>query len=301
MDLVSAGLRITAGALAVAISGSQKCGSEVFYADDTDDTSTPAGAASGFCMACIRAILFDLGDTLLDFGRVNLHALFDQGAQLAYRYLRREGHDLPPFTRFLRRNLFAIRLHALRSMLTRREFHSGDVMDRLFRKMGIVLDRETLLKMCWLWYEPLHHCATAEEGLREMLAGFRNEGLGLGVVSNTFVPGEVLDRHLEKEGLLEFLPVRVYSCDVGWRKPNRRIFDDTRRKFPVRADETMFVGDRLRTDILGANRAGMVSVLKDPAGRHKKRPAPSRRCDLRPDHHIGSILELANLVATHNR
>ena len=42
-----------------------------------------------------------------------------------------------------------------------------------------------------------------------------NGGLRLGIVSNTFSPQGALDQHLDAEGILEFFPVRVYSCDVG--------------------------------------------------------------------------------------
>ena len=39
----------------------------------------------------VRGILFDLGDTLVDFGPIDTTALFARGARLAYGYLRRLG------------------------------------------------------------------------------------------------------------------------------------------------------------------------------------------------------------------
>ena len=57
-----------------------------------------------------------------------------------------------------------------------------------------------------------------------MLEDFRQSGLKLAVVSNTFIPADAMDRHLAMFGLLDFFPVRVYSSDVGYRKPDPRIY-----------------------------------------------------------------------------
>ncbi|RPI58779.1 MAG: HAD family hydrolase, partial [Planctomycetaceae bacterium] len=132
-------------------------------------------------------------------------------------------------------------------------------------------------------------CATVEPGLCEMLRRFRDAGLSMGVVSNTFVPGAILDSHMQDHGLLEILPVRVYSCDVGFRKPNPKIFNIALERCNLQPGQTLFVGDSPKADIGGANRMGMVSILKDPANRH----ATSR---FKPAHRIRSIMELPAIV-----
>lgn len=239
------------------------------------------------------AILFDLGDTLLDFGRVDLHALFDQGGKLAYAYLQEQDLDLPTFAEYARKHLWAIRWRVLWSVLTGREFHSRDVMRRVCRRLGIDLNEEMLAEVCWLWYKPLHHQATAEAGLVDMLERFTDMGLKLGIVSNTFLPGEVLDRHLEEEGLLRFFSPRIYSCDVGRRKPSRKIFRVALDALGVPAEEVIFVGDSPKPDIRGANRMGMLSVLKDPKGQYRQRGA------CHPDYRILSITDLQAVVDQH--
>jgi len=238
----------------------------------------------------IRGILFDLGDTLLDFGQVDAPKLFRAGARLAYDYLRRLGVALPPFWRYHRRQLRAVRWHYFISHLSGREFNSMDLITRFSQRFGHELTPEQLIELAWRWYRPLSRQADVEEGVREMLADFRRAGLVLGVVSNTFVPPQVLDRHLANEGLLEQLPVRVYSCDVGCRKPNRRIFRLALRRAGLNAADTMFVGDSPRADVYGSSRVGMISVLKDPSDRHN-----SGR--YRPDHRVRSLSELARIVA----
>lgn len=241
-------------------------------------------------MAGLRAILFDLGDTLLDFGPVDTLGLFEQGARLTYAYLKELKVELPTFSAYHRQQLRAIRWAYLKSHLLRREFNSLDVIQRVALTMNHDLPWDRLEELAWLWYEPLSLQATVEPSLPEILGRFAEEGIKLGVISNTFIPGAVLDRHLQQEGLLAFLPTRVYSCDVRYRKPQPEIFRHALKRLGLTAAETMFVGDSPRADIYGARKLGMVAVLKDPAGTQK----PHR---LRPCHTVRSLGELPEIAA----
>ena len=244
-------------------------------------------------MARIEGILFDLGDTILDFGPINTLGLFAQGARLAYRYLQRLGQPVPPFRDYHRRQLRAVRFHYLLSRLRRREFSSLDVLGRQGERMGQRLTSEQRLELAWNYYWPLGRCATVEEGVLGMLADFRDEGLKLAVVSNTFVPGKVLDRHMAMLGLLRYFPQRIYSCDVHYRKPDPRIFQLALDRTGLAASEAMFVGDSLTADVRGARRAGMVAVLKDPTGARRKWRA-------QPHHRVTSLCGLREIVAEYN-
>ena len=241
-------------------------------------------------MRKIDGIFFDLGDTLLDFGRVNLQDLFRRGSAQAYEYIRGLGKALPSSRKYRSRHMWAVRWHVVVSMLTGREFNAKDVLGKLNRKLGISLSEEQLIEVCWQWYEPLHLHAQAEPGLVEMLEKFRQQGLSLAVVSNTFIPGESLDRHLAEENLLDLLPVRVYSCEIGRRKPHRSVFETALRKTGIEPSQAVFVGDSPRADIVGAKRMGMTTVLKGSPGKKGL-----GKCQA--DYRIGSILELPDIIA----
>ncbi|MFW6132806.1 MAG: HAD family hydrolase [Planctomycetota bacterium] len=242
----------------------------------------------------ITGVLFDLGDTLLRFGSVDTRGLFEEGAELAYAYLQSLGQPLPSFARFHRRQLRAIRWHVIQSRLTRREFNALELLVAQSRRMNQRLTADQAAELVWTWYKPLRDRATIAPGTIEALNALRELGLTLGIVSNTFIPGEVLDRHLQQEGLLELLPVRVYSCDVRYRKPSRKIFAVACRRAQLRAAQTMFVGDSLRADVYGANRAGLISVLLDPGDEHED-PKWS------PRHRIAALRELPELVGASHR
>ncbi len=241
----------------------------------------------------IKGILFDFGETIIDFGRVDLPALFKRGTELAYEYLTAGGHRLPPFKKYLHTQLRAVRWNIFKSRITRSEFNALDVIRRISDGQGLQLDHEHVIELAALWYEPLRQCASVEPGVREMLQQFRRDDLTLGVISNTFVPGHVLDRHLAQEHLLELLPVRIYSCDVKYRKPDPRIFQIALETAHLTPQQAIFVGDSLWADIRGANRAGLTSVLKDPLGRHQDKR-------IKPHHRIRSLLELPDIVLDYN-
>lgn len=241
-------------------------------------------------MARLEAILFDLGDTLLDFGAVDTLDMFEQGARLTYDYLAKHDQPLPPFTNYHRRLLRAIRWAYFKSHLVRREFDALKVLRRVSRSMGHRLGEENYQELVWLWYEPLSRQAKVEHGLGQVLLELAGRGLKLGVISNTFIPAAVLDRHLAGESLLELLPYRVYSCDVHVRKPHLKIFQVACRRLGCPPGQVMFVGDLPKADVYGAKRAGMIAVLKDPTGK-------KRSYRVRPDHTIATLAELPAVVA----
>jgi putative hydrolase of the HAD superfamily len=69
---------------------------------------------------------------------------------------------------------------------------------------------------------------------------------------------------LEQEKLLSYFPLRIYSCQVGIRKPNRRIFEIALETLGLPASEVIFVGDSLKADVKGSSKAGMYSIYKTP-------------------------------------
>ncbi len=240
----------------------------------------------------IAGILFDLGDTLLDFTQVDIPAAFEEGARQAYEYLASLDQPMPAFEKYHRQQLWAIRRKYLLSKLAGRDFNSLDLIDHLGESLGHDLTDDQLAQLGWLWYEPVSQRATMEPHLRETLEALRDQGLKLGIVSNTFIAAGVLDRHLKIVNLLDLLPHRVYSCTLEFRKPDPRIFELGLGGLSICAEETIFIGDSFRADVRGANRMGMVSVLKDPTGKR-------RNWFIKPQYRVKTIAELLPIVQSY--
>ena len=163
-------------------------------------------------------------------------------------------------------------------------------MKKRCEHMGLQLDDETLRELAWHWYSPMATHTHVASDVIPTLTKLRERGLKFALVSNTFIPGFVLDKHLAMHDLLEFFPIRVYSSAVGVCKPHPRIFEEALRQVGVKAADALFVGDIVRKDIVGAQRVGMRAVLRKPHavnGHHRVADFVIRR-----------ISELHHIVAT---
>jgi putative hydrolase of the HAD superfamily len=210
----------------------------------------------------IKAVLFDLGETLLDFGKVKVNRLFREGARLSYDYLKSSGQPVGNFEYYCWSNLIALRFRHFISNITKKDINSSALLRRIGTKKGIKLDAEQWRHFAWLWYEPLSKMATTEPKIKETLISLKGLGLKLGIVSNTFVNANSLEKHLSQLGLLDFFSVRMYSYQFDFRKPDIRIFKIAAERIGEAAQNILYVGDRIDMDIKPALKIGMRPVLK---------------------------------------
>jgi HAD superfamily hydrolase (TIGR01509 family) len=83
----------------------------------------------------------------------------------------------------------------------------------------------------------------------------------LGLVSDTGIsPGRALRLVLERLGLARHFTYLYFSDEGGMSKPDPRVFALVLEKLGARPEEAAHVGDILRTDIVGAQSAGMRAV-----------------------------------------
>jgi FMN phosphatase YigB (HAD superfamily) len=83
----------------------------------------------------------------------------------------------------------------------------------------------------------------------------------LAVICDTgFSPGRVLRQLLQRHCMLEQFEYLFFSEEHGMCKPDVRVFVHTLAELGVRAAEADHVGDIQRTDIAGAQAAGMAAV-----------------------------------------
>jgi putative hydrolase of the HAD superfamily len=210
----------------------------------------------------IKAVMFDLGETLLNFGRVKTMRVFRQSATQTYGYLTSHNQPAGKFWWYFIRNLAAVQVRTLWANITGRDFDALSLLKRFGVARGYKLSEEQWREVGWLWYEPLSRIAKVEQDIRETLAKLKGMGLKLGILSNTFISAGSLDRQLGQLGMLEFFPYRLYSYQFGYRKPDRRIFEAAVAKIGEPAENILFVGDRLDKDIAPALKAGMRAALK---------------------------------------
>jgi FMN phosphatase YigB (HAD superfamily) len=190
----------------------------------------------------IKAILFDLGDTLLNFGRIQTSRVFYQSARQTYEFLQSCNQPVGGFKRYYLHSMAAIRLRCLVSALTGKDFNALSLLKKIGIRKGFTLSDEQWQQLGWSWYEPLAKQAQIEPGLKKTLASFKQMGLKLGIVSNTFISDDSLDRHLAQFRILDFFPLRLYSHQFDFRKPDVRIFQAAAKKIGELPQNILFVG-----------------------------------------------------------
>jgi putative hydrolase of the HAD superfamily len=236
----------------------------------------------------IRAVLFDLGDTLLLYRGIDLPEAFKEGGKRAREYLLGKGVPVPPLGRFWRAHFYRMLMRDFYCRMMQREFCVVDVIRRYQTRQGVRLTDEEFTELARRWYAPMGEYAHLEENIHGTLEELVGMGLKLAIVSNVPVPGLLVDEQLAAHDLLRFFPARIYSSDFGERKPRRRLFTSALDAVGVPAREAVFVGDRIYSDLHGAKRLGLTGVL-----------LPSRFTGWRPvkpDHRIARVAELPDLI-----
>jgi HAD superfamily hydrolase (TIGR01549 family) len=244
-------------------------------------------------------VLFDLGDTLLNFGRIETNRVFRQSAGLTFDYLAKCGQQGGHFWWYYLRNLLAIRIRLLLANMKGRDFDALSLLKASGAKHGYKLSEEQWREVGWLWYEPLSKLARVERDIKNTLGRLGKMGLKLGILSNTFVSAGSLDRHLEQLGILDFFPYRLYSYQYEFRKPDRRIFVTAQGKIGEPAENILFVGDRLDIDIWPALNAGMQAVVKTAYTNIGKQPPKGVRRIDKISELPGVIEKINGLTAEH--
>jgi len=123
---------------------------------------------------------------------------------------------------------------------------------------GAALDRELASRVVPA-LEQLHQAPMAAlPDAADCLARLKDAGFSLAVCSNWSWD---LGADLAGTGLVRWIDVLVTSAQIGYRKPHPRIYQATLDQAGFGAADAVFVGDSLRTDALGPQRAGIRSVL----------------------------------------
>ena len=245
----------------------------------------------------IKAVLFDLGDTLLEFGPFSTTKAFLEGARATHAFLQDHQQPVSCFTWYFLRNLVRLRTRYLIADLRHQDFDSLEVLQAVGAKLGVRLAPEDWKQFAWLWYEPLSRRARIEEGLQECLTRLTRMGLKLGIVSNTFVNRASLQRQLQLVGLLEFFPVQLYSYEYHVRKPSTELFRIAAGKIAEPPENILFVGDRIDNDIRPALATGMRAALKE-AYTNEGKKVPAGAIKIRRLAELPALIERINAAKT---
>jgi HAD superfamily hydrolase (TIGR01509 family) len=120
---------------------------------------------------------------------------------------------------------------------------------------------------------------------RAVLERVRAEGVPLGLVTN----GDASQQRdkIDRFELARFFDVVVIEGEFGAGKPDARVFRHALDALGARAEQTAMVGDHLDWDVAGAQRLGMTGIWVDREGGGLPDGSP-----VRPDRIVRALTEL---------
>jgi putative hydrolase of the HAD superfamily len=235
-----------------------------------------------------QAILFDLDDTILSDDTVSEEAWRKTCNKFAYKVKPRTDTELFAAINEERtifwdnpinlregawRNLYQSRLIIVRTALLRLGLEDFSLANDI-----VVTYSSLKAKLVRLF-------PNVERTLNEL----KERGIKLGLLTN----GEAESQRakVEKLGLTNFFTVCLIEGELGFGKPDRRIYQLALDSVHARAAHTWMLGDRLEFDIVGAQNVGIKGIWCDY--QRKGLPPDSK---VVPDAIIHEISELIDLI-----
>lgn len=206
----------------------------------------------------LRAVLFDLGDTLVHLAR-SWEDVFKDDVEASYAYLEKLGlkSDLETYAETF---VKAFEEASAKSDLYKIEVPMQEIIATTLRKFGFQNLHDGVLERserefyrhemeAWQPYPDTVH----------VLSSLKDQEFEIGLISNT-KSDWFANAALERLDLQKFFKTVVTSALLRIRKPRCEVFLHALNALEVKPAEAVFVGDSLHADIAGARSVGMRSI-----------------------------------------
>lgn len=196
----------------------------------------------------IKAVLFDLDNTLYDFStahRQSLRAMAEYGES---------RFDIPA-------RQFILAYHEADKQLKQEQplaaaCHNRVIIaQRMLELLGLP-SLVTPLELYETYWGTLLRSIKPMDGAVELLSRLRRNHIRTGICTD--MTTHIQHRKIAALGLASYLDVMVTSEEAGVEKPNPKIFHDCLRKLKVQPNEAFFIGDSFERDVCGAHAAGLL-------------------------------------------
>ncbi|BAD84875.1 hydrolase, HAD superfamily [Thermococcus kodakarensis KOD1] len=191
----------------------------------------------------IKAVLFDLDDTLVDTTKL---------AELARRNAVENmvRHGLPVD--------FDTAYNELLELINEYGSNFGRHFDYLLRRLDLPQNPKWIAAGVIAYHNTKFAYLRSVKNARRVLLELKREGYKVAVVTDGD-PIKQWEKILRLE-LDEYFDDVFISDYLGVKKPHPKIFLKALRKLDVKPEEAVMVGDRLYSDIYGAKNVGMTTV-----------------------------------------
>ena len=242
--------------------------------------------------ADIRAVIFDLGNTLLHFDGLRPD-LIREADQILLDHLREEGLEIDGHM-FLSQFREKLNHYYDERETEFIEYTTNYILRTALEELGYKeLDEQVLAPALRAHYAVFQAHWKSEEDAEPTLSQLQQEGYRLGIVSNAADDDDV-QTLVDNAGLRDYFDFVLSSAACRVRKPNPYIFHLALDNWGVLPKQVVMVGDTLGADILGARNAGLHSIWLT---RHADTPGNHDHLDtIKPDARAARLAEIPTLI-----
>jgi len=190
----------------------------------------------------IKAIFFDIDDTILDYDKCAVITLQNACAALGVPYNETVLSEYRKIDDFLWAQQKA-------EILT-----IPEVLDKRNAHMMAYFGLQDGLSFQEAFIRAFAESAALVDGVEVILQSLKQKGIPMYCASNGFIAVQV--NRLTKAGVLSYFDKLFVSDAIGYEKPNPAFFAHCLRSTGYSPNEVLMIGDSITADIKGASNAG---------------------------------------------
>lgn len=237
----------------------------------------------------IRAVLFDLGNTLI-YDKEPWENLYLRADKALWNSLQSYGVKSTPRELYGRHKTLFNLYYKLREN-DLEEPGMGNVLQELLIKNNIHLPEEELRAALHSMYRITQANWFAEDDAVPSLQALKQRGFRLGIISNG-ADDENTYTLIDKANIRPYFEYINSSAAFGKRKPHPGIFHAALDHFQIPPEQAVMVGDTFEADIVGARQVGMNSIWVT-----RRVQKTVTRHEIRPDAVVSTLSEIPALLS----
>lgn len=236
----------------------------------------------------IRAVIFDMGKTLLDYDTIPFSKLSELYIDEITNFLNQKGYKVTQnhVNEYLIKPYYEKNL--IESEKTLHEVNLIFCIKEGLEKLNVAEDYS-------LWIVMLMHKILKQHLIiyneTKFVLEKLNEKFILGLISNTTIPGIFFNNDLDEIKLLNYFKHVLFTADWGFRKPHSSVFYRMLQLLDITPNEAIYVGDSFKNDVYGPTCIGMKTIWLNP----NKLPKPIEFSNINPTYEISSLNEILKI------
>jgi putative hydrolase of the HAD superfamily len=213
-------------------------------------------------MSSLRAVIFDLGGTLIDWSDYMEDLPRRWGLSYSYLISTLPRVDWPTQERYVQAMREAEQEHWQIVDTVQGSTPPQTLIRNGFDKLGIEVSEKEVLAALDSYGQAISDWSFVFPDAIATLTALRKQGYRIGLLSNTWWAASWHNAELAAHGLAPLLDEITYTSDLPHSKPHPSVFLHVAHRLHVAPQECVMVGDRMIADVSGAMNVGMRGIWR---------------------------------------